>query len=219
MRKVGKLEKYEQNKKSRNVIESGKENYEGIKGHWHEHFQNQNPITVELACGWGEYTLALAQLFPDRNYIGVDIKGDRVWKGSQRALEMDLQNVAFLRSHIIELPNLFAEGEVDEVWLTFPDPHPKDRNEKHRLTHVSYLQKYQQILQPDGWFRFKTDNTALFEYSMLAIADFPHRDYQFSTDLDQSDLLEDHFGIQTKYEKIWRAKGQKIKYLRCKLGG
>lgn len=214
MSKINKLEKFAQNKESKNVIEPGKTWYDSIKGNWTKYFDNVNPIVVELACGWGEYTLALAEKFPEKNFIGVDIKGDRVWRGSQYALKKDLTNVAFLRTHIIEILNLFAENEVDEIWLTFPDPQPKDRNEKHRLSNKAFLEKYQQILKPDGWFRFKTDNTPLFEYTLQVLADVNVLDHDFTFDLYRSDLIGDHFDIQTKYERIWTAKGEKIKYMK-----
>ena len=214
MGKINKLEKFAQNKESQNVIEPGKSWYDNVKGNWSTYFGNINPIVLELACGWGEYTLELARQFSNKNFIGVDVKGDRVWRGSQHALKEQLTNVAFLRTHIIEILHLFGQGEVDEIWLTFPDPQPKDRNEKHRLSNKAYLQKYRQILKPEGWFRFKTDNTMLFEYTLQALADLDIKDHQFTFDLYESDLLEEHYGIQTKYERIWTAKGEKIKYMK-----
>lgn len=216
MSKINKLEKFAQNKASRNVIEPGKEIFNEIKGHWRDFFQNDNDIVIELACGWGEYTISLAEKFPDKNFIGIDIKGDRVWRGSQYAQKNGLDNVAFLRTHIIEILNLFAEDEVDEIWLTFPDPRPKDRDEKHRLSNKSFLDKYRQILKPDGWFRFKTDNTDLFEYTLQVLTDFPIRDHEFTFDLYESPLLEDHHQIKTKYERIWTEKGEKIKYMKLR---
>ena len=214
MSKINKLEKFAQNKLSKNVIEPGKEQYDTISGKWSEYFGNDHPIVLELACGWGEYTLALAEQFSDKNFIGVDLKGDRVWRGSQDATAKKLTNVAFLRTHIIEILGLFDENEVDEIWLTFPDPQPKDRNEKHRLTNRAYLAKYQHILQPSGWFRFKTDNTDLFNYTGEQLSDFEIRDHEFTTDLYNSELNRDHFGIRTKYERIWTSKGEKIKYMK-----
>lgn len=216
MGKVYKLEKFAQNKASKNVIEPGKDAFEQMAGNWHVHFQNKNPISVELACGWGEYTVSLAERFPDRNFIGVDVKGDRVWKGSQYAIKSNLQNVAFLRIHIIEIDKLFAADEVDEVWLTFPDPRPKDKDEKHRLSNISYLAKYQHILKPDGWFRFKTDNTNLFDYTLGVLENMEIHDLSYTYDLYTSPLNDEHHGIQTKYEKIWTAKGEKVKYLKFK---
>jgi len=217
--KINKLEKFAQNKVSKNVIEPGKEWYDKIKGSWDDFFGNKNPVVVELACGWGEYTLALAERFPQKNFIGIDIKGDRVWRGSQMAMSKGLSNVAFLRTHIIEILNLFAEDELDEIWLTFPDPQPKDRNEKHRLSNRSFLEKYQVILKPDGWFRFKTDDTALFKYTLETLEGLSIRDHEFTFDLYHSELLAEHFGIQTKYERIWTEKGEKIKYMKWRFNG
>ena len=214
MSKINKLEKFAQNKASRNVIEPGKGWYESIKGRWNQFFENENDIVVELACGWGEYTLALAEKFPNRNFIGIDLKGDRVWRGSQYAMKNELNNVAFLRTHIIEILNLFEPKEVDELWLTFPDPRPKDRDEKHRLSNQAFIEKYKSILKPNGWFKFKTDNTMLFEYTLQVLTEFNLKGHEFTFDLYNSPLLEEHHGIKTKYEKIWTAKGEKIKYMK-----
>lgn len=214
MSKISKLEKFAQNKASRNVIEPGKDLYNTIKGNWKKFFGNDNELVLELACGWGEYTLSLAERFPDKNFIGVDIKGDRVWRGSQYAIRNELDNVAFLRTHIIEILQLFDQGEIDEIWLTFPDPRPKDRDEKHRLSNKSFLSKYKQILKTDGWFKFKTDNTDLFEYTLQVLSDFNIKNHDFTIDLYNSDLMNDHYEIKTKYERIWTEKGEKIKYMR-----
>ena len=199
---------------SKNVLESGKDIFESICGKWKEFFSNDNEIVVELACGWGEYTISLAEKFPNKNFIGIDLKGDRIWKGSQYALKNKLYNVAFLRIHIIEILNSFDTNELDEIWLTFPDPHPKYRAEKHRLSARCFLEKYQQILKPDGWFRFKTDNTELFEYSLRVLSEFNIKDHEFTFDLYNSSLLDEHHGIKTKYERIWTGKGEKIKYMK-----
>lgn len=199
---------------SKNVIEPGKEIFETIHGKWSTFFGNDHELVIELACGWGEYTLSLAEEFPDKNFVGIDIKGDRVWKGSQYALANNLNNVAFLRIHIIEILSAFDQNEVDEIWLTFPDPRPKDRDEKHRLSNKSFMEKYRQILKPEGWFRFKTDNTELFEYTLQVLTAFDIRDHEFTFDLYNSPLWEEHHGIKTKYEKIWTEKGEKIKYMK-----
>ena len=199
---------------SENVIEPGKPLFDNIHGKWNEFFGNDNEIVVELACGWGEYTLSLAEKFPNRNFIGIDIKGDRVWRGSQYAQNKELENVAFLRMHIIEILSLFDENEIDEIWLTFPDPRPKDRDEKHRLSNKSFLQKYQKLLKTDGWFKFKTDNTRLFDYTLDVLTDFQIRDHVFTHDLYHSPLLGEHYDIKTKYERIWTEKGEKIKYMK-----
>ena len=212
--KVSKLEKFAQNKESKNVIEPGKELFQSIRGNWNDFFGNDHELVVELACGWGEYTTALAEKFPNKNFIGVDIKGDRVWRGSQFAIKHQLDNVAFLRCHIVEILNLFDNDEIDEIWLTFPDPQPKDRNEKHRLSNKSYLAKYAQLLKPEGFFRFKTDSTFLFEYTLEILSNLKIKDLTYTFDLYKSDLIDEHHGISTKYEKIWTEKGETIKYMR-----
>lgn len=214
MGKKNKLAKFSENMASKNVIEPGKDLFESIHGNWNDFFGNDNEIVVELACGWGEYTISLAEKYPDQNFIGIDIKGDRIWKGSQFALQNDMHNVAFLRTHIIEILKSFDKNEVDEIWLTFPDPRPKERDEKHRLSNKSYLEKYREILKPNGWFKFKTDNTELFEYTLQVLADFNIKDHEFTFDLYNSSLMDEHYGIKTKYERIWTEKGEKIKYMK-----
>ena len=212
--KKNKLQKFKENKENSNVIEQGKPLYDTISGQWSTFFKNDHELVLELACGRGEYTLALAEKFSDRNYVGVDLKGERIWKGSQQAIQMGFEHVAFLRTHINNIPELFAENEVSEIWLTFPDPRPKDRDEKHRLSNASFLKMYQRILKPKGWFKFKTDNTDLFNYTLEVLAEFDITDHVFTHDLYQSDLLEEHHGIKTKYEKIWTEKGETVKYMK-----
>jgi len=212
--KKNKLEKFLENRESPNVIEPDSDVFDTIKGKWKSFFQNDNKIIVELACGWGEYTVSLAEMFPSNNYIGIDIKGDRIWRGSQYALKNNLKNVAFLRIHINELLKCFDENEVDGVWLTFPDPRPKERDEKHRLCNKHFIRMYQKVLKNDGWFMFKTDNTFLFDYALEVLSDFEIRDYSFTKDLYNSPYQDEHFGIKTKYEKIWTEKGETIKYLK-----
>jgi tRNA (guanine-N7-)-methyltransferase len=184
-----------------NVIEPGKDLFEKIKGRWREaYFKNNNPITVELACGRGEYTTGLARLFPDRNYIGVDIKGDRIWKGSTIAIEQGLTNVGFLRTHISHIEFFFEPGEIDELWITFPDPRPKKRDIKRRLTSPGYLASFKRLLKPGGFLRLKTDNTGLFDYSMEQLnlrTDLD--DFRQTDDLYSSDLRPECFDIKTRY--------------------
>jgi tRNA (guanine-N7-)-methyltransferase len=199
-----------------NVIEPGKENYERMKGRWNEdYFKNDHPITVELACGRGEYTIGLASLFPNRNYIGVDIKGDRIWKGSTIAMEKSLSNVAFLRTLIGFLETFFAPGEIDELWLTFPDPRPKKRDIKRRLTSPGFFAIFKRLVRPGGYFRLKTDNTELFQYSLEQVSMLINiDDLQHTDDLYESDLRSECFDIKTRYEQMFANKGEKIKYLR-----
>lgn len=201
-----------------NVLEPGKEIYTKIKGHWNsDYFKNENPITAELACGRGEYSIGLANRFPDRNYIGVDVKGDRLWKGSTLAEEGNIKNVGFLRTHILVIENFFEEGELDEIWLTFPDPRPRKRDIKRRLTNSRYLDMFKRILHPEGQFRFKTDNTPLFEYTLEELAQRNDIvELVVTHDLYQSELRAECFDIKTRYEEMFTAKGEIIKYLRFK---
>lgn len=211
-----KLERFKVIESLPNVIEPSKEIYHYVRGKWNDnHFKNENPITIELACGRGEYTVGLASLFPDRNYIGVDIKGERIWKGSTRAVEGNLSNVAFLRTMILLIENFFADGEVNEIWITFPDPRPKKRDIKRRLTSPRFLAIYKRLLRPGGYIRFKTDNTALFDYTLEELAlrkDIG--DLKFTHDLYNSDLRAECFDIKTRYEQEFASKGELIKYLR-----
>jgi len=210
-----KLARYAANLESSNVIESQKPIYKKIKGAWKsDYFKNSNPMTLELACGKGEYTIGLAQKFPKRNYVGVDLKGDRVFIGSQMAQKLELNNVAFIRSRIELLPEVFVPNEIDEIWLTFPDPRPKDRDEKHRLTNINYLNLYRSLLKKEGWFRFKTDNTFIFDYTLEILKELDIEQLEFTHNLYKSDLLTEHHGVQTKYEKIWSEKGETIKYMK-----
>ncbi len=199
-----------------NVIEPGKEIFTLIKGKWRElYFKNANPITLELACGRGEYTIGMARLFPERNFIGVDIKGDRIWKGSSIAVEDKLSNVAFLRTHILVIENFFDLKEVDEIWLTFPDPRPRKRDVKRRLTSPRFLNMYKKLLKPEGYLRFKTDNTELFNYSLEELSQRGDlKGFKLTHDLYESDLRSECFDIKTRYEQIFANKEEKIKYLR-----
>lgn len=199
-----------------NVVEPSKEIYQKIKGKWGaDFFKNDNPITVELACGRGEYTVGLARMFPKRNYVGVDIKGDRIWKGSTTALAENLQNAGFLRTHILHIESFFAPAEVDEIWLTFPDPRPRKRDIKRRLTSPRFMEMYKRILRPGGYVRLKTDNTRLYEYTLEEVrlrTDVANLEY--TADVYSSDLENECFGIKTRYEQEFSEKGEKIKYLR-----
>ena len=201
-----------------NVIERSKDVFESIKGNWHStYFKNNNPITVELACGRGEYTIGLAKLFPERNFIGVDIKGERIWKGSTLAVEQGLTNVAFLRTPILLIENFFQPGELDEIWLTFPDPRPRKRDIKRRLTSNRYMDKFKVLLKPGGYFRLKTDNTDFYNFTLEALEMRKDIfDYMFTEDVYESELRPECFEIRTKYEEMFSAKGEKIKYLRFK---
>lgn len=209
-----KMYRFEQNRVADNVIELGKPLYATIKGEWLKtYFRNDNPIVLELGCGKGEYTVGLAQAYPDRNFIGVDIKGDRIARGSQAALDAGLTNVAFLRTDVRYLAEFFAEQEVNEIWITFPDPQPRDKQEKHRLTYASFLTLYKSILKPDGLLHLKTDHALFFDYSLRSLPENGFMILASTTDLYQSALNDIHLGIKTKYEGLFYAKGFSINYL------
>lgn len=211
-----KLERFKIIEERENVIEPTKPSYTKMKGAWNtSFFKNDNPITVELACGRGEYTTGLARLFPERNFIGVDIKGERIWKGSTVAFEENMANVGFLRAHILTIENFFDESEIDEIWLTFPDPRPRKGDVKRRLTSPRFIEMYKRLLRKDGFFRLKTDNTGLYEYSVEEFsARTDIKNFKYTDQLYNSDLRPECFDIKTKYEEAFAAKGETIKYLR-----
>ena len=212
-----KKRRFEENKLRPNLVESGKDFYDEIKGKWHlKVFTDQQPIVLELGCGKGEYTLGLAQAFPNRNHIGVDIKGDRLWVGSGIALREGIQNAAFLRTQIQFLEHFFKKGEIEEIWVTFPDPRPKEKDDKRRLTAPRFLAIYQNLLKPDGWLKFKTDNTELFNYTLELINKnrISVKNLAFTHDLYDSEYVFEHYELKTKYERKFAALGETIKYLK-----
>ena len=213
--------RFKANEENPNVVQEGKPIFEEIKGQWRSRqFQNQNPLVVELACGRGEFTVGLAQVFPHQNFIGVDIKGSRIWKGSSTATEEGLENVAFLRTQIQLLDKFFDQGEIDELWITFPDPFPRDGDEKRRLTSDRFLDMYRPLLKSGGIVHFKTDNTGLFDFSLNLVQSRKDIEVLGHThDFYQSEWKDNHFGIQTRYEKMFSEKGEKIKYLKFRFIG
>ena len=163
-------------------------------------FKLNSPLVVELACGRGEFTLGLGRQNPNKNFIGVDIKGSRIWKGSSMATAEDIHNVAFLRTQIQQLDSFFAPSEVAELWITFPDPFPRDGDEKRRLTSTRFLDMYKQLVKAGGIIHFKTDNTGLFDYTKEILASRPDCKVLFSTsDFYESELRDAHHGIKTRY--------------------
>jgi tRNA (guanine-N7-)-methyltransferase len=212
-----KLDKYDFCQSADNVIERGKPLYTSIKHKWNEYyFANSNPLILELACGKGEYTIGLAQQYPEKNFIGIDIKGDRIARGSKIALDLGLTNVAFLRSSIQYLDEFFDEGEIDEIWLIHPDPQLGDRDEKKRLTNHFFLRNYAKYLKPAGLFHLKTDSYPLFEYSLVSLQTSQLFTIKCSTsDLYNSELLPLHHEIVTHYEQVFLRKGFKINYIQA----
>ena len=184
-----------------------------MKGRWNElFFKNTYPIVLELGCGKGEYTVGLAQRFPNKNFIGIDIKGARMWSGARQALENRMPNVAFLRTHIELLPHFFAPDEVSEIWITFPDPQMKKVNK--RMTSTRFMQLYREVLNNTGVIHLKTDSHFLFTYTreMIHLNHFPI--LTESKDLYHSDWMDEILSIQTFYEQQWLERGMSIKYLR-----
>ena len=210
-----KTRRFAENEHRHNVIQPGKPLYDTVKGHWRDaYFKNNNPIVLELACGRGEYTVGMAPIYPDKNFIGVDIKGDRIWKGSGIAEKNGLQNVAFLRTQILQIENFFDLQEVNEIWIVFPDPRPRDRDDKRRLTHPRFLEIYQRIAKPGSTIHLKTDNTGFFDYTLEVLNSRNDIELLEQTfDLYHSPLLERHQGIRTRYEGIFSQEGHDIKYL------
>ncbi|PSL07542.1 tRNA (guanosine(46)-N7)-methyltransferase TrmB [Cecembia rubra] len=211
-----KLQRFKENEENRNVVQPGKEIFEKIKGQWNNfQFGNNHPIVVELACGRGEFTVGLAGTYPEKNFIGVDIKGARIWKGSTIAIAEGLNNVAFLRTQIQVLDKFFEKGEISELWITFPDPFPRDGDEKRRLTSPRFLDMYKPLIKGDGIVHFKTDNTGLFDYTLDIVRQREDCEIIFHTfDFYASSWKDEHHGIKTKYEKLFSEKGEKIKYLK-----
>jgi tRNA (guanine-N7-)-methyltransferase len=194
---------------------SGKDHL--IKGKWNkELFKNKNPIVLELGCGKGEYTTGLANRFPENNYIGIDIKGARMWRGAKTANEQKLSNVAFLRTRIEFINSFFSTDEVDEIWITFPDPHPGGRNSNKRLTSPWYLNSYRLFLKDKGLIHLKTDNTELYNFTK-AVVNYNNLETILSTNDLYSEKIDNILSIRTHYEKIFLDTGQKINYLAFRL--
>lgn len=209
-----KQQRFAENRVNRNVIEPGKEIFDNIKGKWNEFFGNDHDIVLELACGRGEYTTGLAAIYHDRNFIGVDIKGNRIWIGSKKASNEGMQNVAFLRTQIDHLQRFFEPGEVGDIWIIFPDPRPRSSDERRRLTSPKYLEIYKKLLKPGAIIHLKTDSTPLFEYTLELLKernDITGLEYTF--ELYASNYAKDHHGIKTKFEQQFTEQGYKIKYL------
>jgi tRNA (guanine-N7-)-methyltransferase len=191
-----------------------------LKGNWNtQFFYNNNPIILEIGCGKGEYTIALAKAYPDYNFLGIDIKGDRLWKGAHESMESAITNVGFLRIRAEHTPCFFSTNEVAGIWITFPDPQPNKPRERKRLTSPEFLTRYRGFLQPDAVIHLKTDNKNFYNYTLETI------DSQSAKILTATDNLYENPGdvdpislqIQTYYEKIYLARGEKICYLKFSL--
>jgi tRNA (guanine-N7-)-methyltransferase len=205
-----------------NVIQPEKEVEFGkdhpIKGNWKkEIFRNDNPIILELGCGRGEYTIGLSAKYPGNNYIGVDIKGARLWRGAKTAHEEKFPNAAFLRTRIEFINSFFGEDEVEEIWITFPDPHPGKRNSNKRLTSPWFLNTYRNFLRNNGIIHLKTDNSELFEYTKNLAERNTLQIISSSTDLHKDLTADEILFIRTHYEEMFLREGSKINYLSFRL--
>lgn len=188
-----------------------------MQGRWHAHFGNSRPITLELACGRGEYTVGLARLYPQRNFVGVDIKGARMWKGARIALEEGLANVAFLRTRIELIDHFFGAGEVEEIWITFPDPFLRKSKANRRLTAPRFLERYHRIMGAGAVVHLKTDEPRLYDFTLEVLAGNPHFALEYCTDDVYADPLPlPELALKTYYEHLHLAAGKTIKYVRMR---
>ncbi len=190
---------------------------EAMPGKWKDFFKNESPLTLELACGRGEYTVGLAALYPDRNFIGVDLKGNRIYSGALSALQRNLHNAAFLRIQIDKIDSYFSPGEVSEIWITFPDPHLRTSRAKKRLTHPRFLGLYQHILKPNGLINLKTDSPDLFHFTKLIAGLYDLEIEEESEDVYSRPENPDEIHIKTHYEKLDIAETNKVYYIRFRL--
>ena len=214
-----KLKRFEQNKTFSHVIEPGRDELlEGkfpLKGKWKSFFNNDNPIVLELGCGKGEYTIGLAKLDRSRNFIGIDIKGARLWRGAKTALEENLGNVAFLRTQIELIDLIFAENEVDEIWITFPDPQLKYKRTKHRLTNKVFLDKYKFILKDKGAINLKTDSEFMHGYTLGLLHGLDCEVLYANHDIYKNEgSPKEVMDIKTYYEKQYLEKEKPITYIK-----
>ena len=190
--------------------------YEPMAGQWRQKFfHNDNPIVVELGCGRGEYTVGLAERYPDKNFIGVDIKGARMWAGAKQAIEKGLSNVAFLRTQIEFITEFFSPDEIGEIWITFCDPQMKKATK--RLTSTYFMQRYHKIMKPNGLIHLKTDSPFLYTYTTEMLKLNPYPVLANTDDLYAGNLYPDAQALQTHYERQWLDRGLSIKYLEWQL--
>lgn len=229
MGRKNKLKRFADIAEFHNVIEPEQKlplnNSHYLQGKWaSNHFCNGNPIVLELGCGKGEYTVALAQKFPQKNFIGTDIKGARIWVGAKKALATKIENAAFLRTRIEFIEHYFSNSEVSEIWITFPDPQLKKGREKKRLTHPFFLEKYRNLIHPNGIIHLKTDSLPLHEFTLETIAKKNHKLLFHTQDIykegielmgeEEKEIIE----VKTYYEQKFLEQGLPITYLKFQLG-
>lgn len=212
-----KLKRFKENEQFENVIQPDRDAVKdgfSLKGNWSAHFKNNNPIVLELGCGKGEYTVGLAQQSPGKNFIGIDIKGARLWRGAKTALEEDLKNVAFLRTQIELVDELFEAHEVSEIWITFPDPQIKYKRTKHRMTNQGFLSMYKKILKPGGLLHLKTDSEFMHGYTLGLLHGLGLEVVYANHDVYKNEgSPKEVLNIQTFYEKQYLEQGKSITYI------
>ena len=185
----------------------------GMAGAWNSFFKNDNLITLELACGKGEYAVGLGQLYPQRNFIGVDLKGNRIWVGAKKAIQQNLHNVAFLRTQIEQVGEYFAPAEVSEIWITFPDPQLRKSKAKKRLTHPKFLRVYHQFLREDGVIHLKTDSPDLYKFTKTVIDLYNCTVHEDSDNLYAQESVPEELKIKTHYESLDIAQSNRIHHI------
>ncbi len=218
-----KLKRFRENETFGNVIQPTREealagNFP-LKGKWgSEFFKNDNPIVLELGCGKGEYSVGLARYYQDKNFIGIDIKGARFWRGAKTAVDEGIHNVGFLRTQIELIEEFFAEGEISEIWITFPDPQIKYKRTKHRLTNTEFLQRYKRILTPDGIMNLKTDSEFMHGYTLGLLHGEGHEVIYANHNIyENHGAPKEVTSIQTFYEQQYLEKGKPITYIQFKI--
>ena len=226
----GKLIRWAENKSFEHVFEPDllpiiREGKTFMKGEWHSgFFKNDHPLVIELGCGKGEYTVGLARRYPDKNFLGADVKGHRFHKGAKEALREGLTNVAFLRARVEFVEAFFGKNEVDEIWLTFSDPQPQDKTGVRRITSKIYAERYRTFLKPGGLIHIKHDNDEVYRLALLEFGSDP----RYTIETHNNDIYGDYFnslteewqyilGIKTYYEQMWLAEGRKTKYVRIRV--
>ena len=218
-----KLKRFRENETFHNVIQPTREALVDaeflLKGKWRtDFFKNNNPLVLELGCGKGEYTVGLAKRYPNKNFIGIDIKGARFWRGAKTAIEDQMYNVAFIRTQIELIEYIFAKNEVDEIWITFPDPQIKYKRTKHRLTNAAFLKRYKTVLNTTGVVHLKTDSEFMHGYTIGLLHGLGHEIQYANHDVyRQEGSPEEVTEIQTFYEETYLAKDKAITYIRFKI--
>ncbi len=218
-----KLKRFKENETFENVFQPSREEVVGnnfpLLGKWNsDFFKNDNPIIIELGCGKGEYSVGLASIFPDKNFIGIDIKGARFWRGAKTAVDEEMRNVAFIRTQIELVNHIFSDGEVDEIWITFPDPQIKYKRTKHRMTNSEFLQLYKKILKPNGVVNLKTDSEFMHGYTLGLLHGEGHEVLYANHNVYTNEGAPSEVtGIQTFYEKQYLEINKPITYIRFKI--